>query len=131
VTSLLSRIWFRTKFLLLAVAITLFGLLLPGAWLAGVPLGVGLSALLLRHVAGQSDAQPLPANMVSAVACYALSLVPGMLALFVGAHIAAAVGDKPGYEVTVLGVALGFFLYPTYKLLRWGRSFQMASQRAV
>lgn len=121
--------WFRTKFLLLAVALTLFGLMLPGAWFAGVPVGLGLGALLLRHVARQSDAQPLPANMVSAVACYALSLVPGMLALFVGAHIASA--RAPGYEVTVMGVVLGFFLYPTYKLLRWGRSFQVQAQKAV
>ena len=55
--------------------------------------------------------------------------MPGLLALFLAANIAR--GRMPDYEVTVMGVALGFFLYPTYKLLRWGRSFQLRSQASA
>ena len=43
IATLVSRFWLSVKFLLLAVAILLYGLLFPGYWVAGIPLGVGPS----------------------------------------------------------------------------------------
>ena len=129
IATLVSRFWLSVKFLLLAVAILLYGLLFPGYWVAGIPLGVGLSLLLIRHVARQSEAPSLPPSPVSAAVCYALSAVPAFLTLFCAAQIPSVAKDGPAYEVTILGVALGFFLHPTYKLVRWGRTFQLKAQR--
>jgi len=123
IATFFARLWFRAKFLLLALAIVFYGLLLPGSWLAGVPVGAGLSMLLLRHVAKQNQHQSLPPTLASAIACYSLAAVPAFLALFVLGHISRVVRSGPAYEETVLGVALGFFLYPTWKLVRWGRAF--------
>jgi hypothetical protein len=117
------------KFLLLAVAILLYGVLLPGYWVAGIPLGVGLSFLLIRHIASQSEAPSVPPSTASAAICYALSVVPAFLTLFCAAQIPSVAKDGPAYEVTILGVALGFFLHPTYKLVRWGRTFQLEAKR--
>ena len=122
---LLSRLWFRVKFLLLGVALLLFGLLLPGLWLAGVPLGIGLSALLLRHVLRNSEVPELPPTKGYAHACYALSVLPAFGALVVVAQISKVVARGPDYEVTILGVALGFFLHPTYKLIRLGSQLDL------
>ena len=129
IATLFSRFWLSVKFLLLAVAILFYSLLFAGYWVAGILLGIVLSFLLIRHVARESEEPRLPPTMVSAAACYALSVVPGFLALFCIAAIRSVTKDGPAYEVTALGVALGFFLHPTYKLLRWGRTFQLEAQR--
>lgn len=128
IVRLLSRLWFRLKFLMLGFALLLFGLLLPGLWLAGVPLGIGLSALLLRHVLSQNELPKLPPTRGYALACYALSALPAFGALLVAAQISKVVRDGPDYEVTILGVALGFFLHPAYKLIRLGRHLKLQAQ---
>jgi hypothetical protein len=130
IATLLSRVWLRVKFLLLALAVLFYSVLFTGYWLAGIPLGIVLSILLMRHVARQTETPRLPSTMASAGACYAFSAVPGFLVLFCVAAIQDVTKHGPPYEVTAVGVALGFFLHPTYKLLRWGRTFQLEAQRA-
>jgi len=131
IAALASRMWLWTKFLLLALALLFYGALLPGLWPAGVPLGVILSFLLMRHVARQHPVPPLPPTFASAVACYLLAGVPAFLALFVLGAMAEVMRDGPAYEETIMGVALGFFLHPTWKLVRWGRGFQLAARMSA
>ena len=131
IASLASRMWFSAKFLLLGLVVFFYGALLPGMWPAGVPLGIIFSFFLTRHVVRQYQGPTPSPSFASAVACYVFAGVPALLALFVLGAMADVMRNGPAYEETILGVALGFFLYPVYKLVRWGRGFQLASQRSA
>ncbi|HEY5723143.1 MAG TPA: hypothetical protein VIT45_12550 [Allosphingosinicella sp.] len=128
IAALASRMWLGAKFLLLALAVFFYGAMLPGLWPAGVPLGIIFSFFLTRHVVRQYQGPPPSPSFATAVACYVFAGVPAFLALFVVGAMAQVMRDGPAYEETILGVALGFFLYPTYKLVRWGRGFQLAAR---
>jgi hypothetical protein len=122
--ALLGQVRLRLLMLLLAIALLMFGLLLPGCWFAGLPLGVGIGALTVRHFARQSNLAPLPPTLLSAILCYACAAPAAVASLMMGAFVSHAVRRGPGYEETIMGVALGFFLYLTYRLVRWGRALQ-------